>query len=547
MMELLLGDEAVGLAALHAGIGAVFSYPGTPATEILEFVRRRSRADRAHADGAASAETALQEPPVAADWSANEKAAYEEALGMSYAGSRALVSMKHVGLNVAADPFVNSALTGANGGLVLAVADDPGMHSSQNEQDSRYYGHFAQVPVLEPADQQEAYDMTRDAFELSEALGLPVMIRLVTRLAHSRANVRVRPPCSRPRRSRAADWRDWTLLPANARRRYQRLLDVQPAAREALARLPYDKLTLRGPQGVIASGIANNYVAEALGDDSTWSVLKIGSYPISAQRVRELVDHCGTIVVVEEGYPFIESQLRGLLGLPGKSIRGKLDGALPAAGELTADLVARALGREVTDRLPEAAPEMSRSLDELPGRPPQLCSGCPHCDTYRAILAAAGPREPLYLFSDIGCYTLSALPPYSAIDTCVDMGASIGMALGAVKAGARPVIATIGDSTFIHSGMTPLIGAAKADADMTVVILDNAAVAMTGGQEIFATGDELVALVRGLGVPAEHVIRIEPLPKHHQENVDLLRHEIEHRGLSVIIASRPCIQLKRRG
>lgn len=521
--ELLLGDEAVGLAALHAGVRGVFSYPGTPATEIFEFVEQRSAGDGA----------------VWARWSANEKVAYEEALGMSYAGRRALVAMKHVGLNVAADPFMSSALTGVQGGLVLAVADDPGMHSSQNEQDSRYYAEFAQIPAFEPSDQQECYDLTREAFELSEKLALPVMIRLVTRLAHSRSGVNVAadPPVA-PVRPPVSEWRDWTLLPVNARRRYQRLVEMQPAILSYTENSPANKLHIGGARGVIACGIAYNYVREALGAQERVSILKISSYPIPTALVRRLVSHCQDIFVVEEGYPFVERRLVGLLGLSGKNIRGKLTGELPIRGELTPDNVAAALNGEG----PAAVPAPS----EIAERPPQLCQGCPHCDAFWAIGLATAKHGGRILFSDIGCYTLAAAPPFSAVHSCVDMGASISMAHGAARAGVYPVLCTIGDSTFTHSGMTALLDAVRSDADMTVVILDNGVVGMTGGQETLATGEELVSILRGLGVPSDHLRVIEPVPRRLEENTRVFEREIAHRGLSVIVARRPCIHARRR-
>jgi len=517
-----MGDEAVALAAVHAGIGGAFSYPGTPSTEIFEYV----------------AQQASKGEPVVARWSANEKVAYEEAMGMSYVGQRALVSMKHVGLNVAADPFMSSALTGANGGLVLAVADDPGMHSSQNEQDSRFYGQFAQIPVFEPSNQQEAYDLTREAFDISERFGIPVIVRLVTRLAHSRAVVATEPRAEARSRPRVSDWREWTLLPVNARRRFARLLELQPKLGDYATRSSYNQLRLRGPKGIIANGLANNYLNEAIGMDSDYSVLKLCVYPTPVPLVRELVGHCETITVIEEGYPFIERQLVGLLGVPGKRIRGKLDETLPLQGELTTEIVQKALG------LPRAT--VAQCLEKIPSRPPQLCTGCPHCDTYSVIVEAAGTSVRPFFFSDIGCYSLAALPPYNAIDTCVDMGASISMAVGAAKAGAHPVVSTIGDSTFIHSGMSSLIAAAHDDLNMTVVILDNALVAMTGGQEVFATGEDLIKIVYGLGVPEEHIVRLKPVESAHEENLSLIRREIEHRGLSVIVSQRACIHAKRR-
>jgi len=522
-VELLMGDEAVALAAIHSRIGGAFSYPGTPATEIFEFIEARSLANGA----------------VSARWSANEKVAYEAALGMSYTGKRALVSMKHVGLNVAADPFMSSSLTGANGGLVVAVADDPGMHSSQNEQDTRFYGFFAQIPLFEPSHQQEAYDMTREAFELSERFQTPVIIKLVTRLAHSRGAVQDRPPAEPTPRSRATNWREWTLLPVNARKRFQRVLELQPAFRDYTERCPFNQLDKRGPLGIIASGLGMNYLKEAVGERHDYSILKIGAYPFPRRLIREIVDHCTTITLIEEGYPLIERQLLGLLGLPGKRIRGRLDGTVPPQGELTVDVVRRALELPVHDTRPP--------LRDVPARPPQLCQGCPHCDTFKTIIDAVDQDVSPYFFSDIGCYSLGALEPYNAVDTCVDMGASIGMAIGAARAGAHPVIATIGDSTFIHSGMTAIIEAAHNDLNMTVVILDNALVAMTGGQEVFATGDKLLDILRGLGVKEDHLIRIEPLSRSAEDNKRIMKQEIDHRGLSVIVAQRPCIHAKRRG
>lgn len=524
MRELLLGDEAVAVAALDAGIAGAFSYPGTPATEIFETICQR----------------AGNSARVAARWSVNEKVAYEEALGMSFTGGRSIVSMKHVGLNVAADPFMSSALTGSLGGLVVAIADDPGMHSSQNEQDTRFYGDFAQLPLFEPSNQQEAYDMTREAFRFSERVGLPVMIRMVTRLAHSRAVVEGREPESLERsRAVRGDPSHWTLLPVNARRRLRRLIELQSVLQEYAERSPFNQLTLRGGKGLIASGLAVNYVREVLGGDAThYSLLKIGTYPLPIELIRRLVDHCDEILVVEEGAPLIESKLCGLLGLPGKTIRGRRTGALPAQGEITTDVVRAALREHV--------PAPHTVFDDLPARPPVLCKGCPHCDSFEAIMGSVRMDEAPILFSDIGCYTLGAMPPYNAVHACVDMGASISMGLGAAKAGQRPIICTIGDSTFTHSGMTSLLGAIHEDADMTVVILDNAIVAMTGGQEGFATGEGLIEILLGLGVRPEHLIRLNPIPKNHDANVQRLRCEIDHRGLSVVVAARPCIHTSRR-
>ncbi|MCC6970611.1 MAG: hypothetical protein IT434_10355 [Phycisphaerales bacterium] len=537
--ELLLGDQAAARAAIDAGIGGAFSYPGTPATEIFECIEEYAR----------RAGTAA---PISALWSANEKVAYEEALGMSYAGRRALVSMKHVGLNVAADPFMSSAITGVNAGLVVIVADDPGMHSSQNEQDTRYYHEFAQLPLFEPGTQQQTYDSVLDAFDYSERVGLPVMVRMVTRLCHSRANVTPRRDAdpelpapdalsvraaSRPVYPRP-DPNDWVLVPSNARRRYRRLLDLQPQLLRDSEDSRENRLRLAGPRGIIAAGIAQNYVAEALAGFEDDSLLQIGRYPMPTALIRRLVEHCNQIFVFEDGYPFIERRMNGIMGVPGKSIRGKLTGDLPLDGELTPDSVAAALGAAyIRPTLP---------LADLAARPPQLCKGCPHADSFRAIVEAAAPLGNAYMFSDIGCYALGVAPPFRAVHSCVDMGASISMAHGAAQAGAHPVICTIGDSTFAHSGLSPLLGAARADANMTVFILDNATVGMTGAQESMSCGQALIDIVRGLGVSPEHLHVIDPLPKHHEANVTLIRREIQHRGLSVIVPRRACIHVKRQ-
>ncbi len=528
--EILLGDEAVALGAMHAGIAGAFSYPGTPATEILEYISRVNHQCRA-GNG---------RKPVVATWSANEKVAYEEALGMSYAGKRALVSMKHVGLNVAADPFMSSALTGANGGLVLAVADDPGMHSSQNEQDSRFYAQFARIPAYEPSDQQEAYYLTLEAFEQSERLGLPIVIRLVTRLAHGRGNVKVLEHGKNESSIGVVEKSaDWTLMPINARRRFQRLVEATSRIQSIADESTHNVLKLAGRRGIICSGIAYGYALENIGPATDISTLKITQYPLPVKKIQQLVEHCDEITVIEDGYPFIEGHLRGVLGVPGKTINGKFTGHLPMTGELTPDIVREALGLE---------PHEARDREvDLGNRPPRLCHGCPHIDSYGAMLEALKPHPEAIVFSDIGCYTLGALPPYNAIKSCVDMGASIGMARGAALAGVHPSCAVIGDSTFTHSGLAALLGAAHENTNMTVFILDNATVAMTGGQKVLATGDEFVTLVRGLGVDPHHIRTIVPLPKEHAQNVRIIRDEIDYQGPSVVICARACVQIKRPG
>jgi len=515
--RMLLGDEAVALGAIDAGVAAVYAYPGTPSTEITETV------------------LAAAPPGVIASWTANEKTAYEAALGVSMAGRRALVAMKHVGLNVAADPFVNSALVDIAGGLVVAVADDPGMHSSQNEQDSRHLADFARIVCLEPASSQEAYDMTREAFEVSERFHVPVLLRLVTRIAHGRSEV-VRSPAllSRPasKRERPADW---TLLPSNARRLWHGLLEMQDemiawSDRHAVLDLSSDDRGL----GVITTGIARNHYLENLPDlGFTPSHLHIASYPVPRDAIRRLADSVDRILVLEEGYPFVERSLAGLL--PTRwSVMGRRSGAVPADGELTPDTVRAALGLLPRPRFP---------IDlALPGRPPQLCKGCPHHDSYAMVLGAIEGFEDAVVTADIGCYTLGALPPYEAIESCVCMGASIGMARGASDAGLRPAIAVIGDSTFLHSGVTPLMDAVAADTDMTVLILDNDTVGMTGQQDTLLPGSRLEPIIAGIGVDPAHLHVVEMTAKAVDDLTELLRKEMAHPGLSVIVAAKECVE-----
>ena len=521
--QLLLGAEAIALGALDAGISGVYAYPGTPSTEITEYIQKNC---------------AGREHPVRSAWSSNEKTAYEAALGMSYAGKRSLVCMKHVGLNVAADAFINSAITGVNGGLVAAVADDPSMHSSQNEQDSRVYGKFAMVPVLEPASQQELYDTVREAFDLSESVKLPVLLRLTTRLAHSRAGVKGRPACMQnPLNAPYAPER-FVLMPHNARRQYNNLLDMQERLEELAERSPLNRLIPgTGKTGVLAFGIAFNYVMEVRqAHELDCPVLKIGQYPLPRKQIEAFFSACNTVLVAEEGYPVYEELLRGYFG--GRDIRGRLDGTLPRAGELNADCVANALC------LPE------KELLPVPGivvnRPPELCKGCGHRDLYEALNIVMNTYAQQHVFSDIGCYTLGALEPFNAIHTCVDMGASITMAKGAADAGLRPAVAVIGDSTFTHSGMTGLLDAVNDHSSLTVIIADNDTTAMTGGQNSSANGPRLPAICRGIGVEETHIRTIIPLKSHLEENIAVLREEIAWEGVSVVIAQRECIETAAR-
>jgi indolepyruvate ferredoxin oxidoreductase alpha subunit len=524
----LLGDEAVAFGALHAGLGAAYGYPGTPSTEIMETLIAE------HEKGG----------PLAA-WCTNEKTALEAALGVSYAGKRSIVTMKHVGLNVASDPFMNAALLGINGGLVLAVADDPGMHSSQNEQDSRFYAMFAGVPCLEPRSQQEAYDMTIEAFDLSERLHVPVMLRLVTRLSHARAGVVLRSEKSSSSLGKAKDKTQWMLLPGFARRNYQSLIEKQNDMQSWSVAHASNKLEIENRDtslAIITSGCGGNYYEENLDDliairGKAPARLHIGTYPIPVESIRKLCKDAKELIIIEEGQPLIEEKIRGILE-QSLVIKGKFDGTMPRAGELDPDNVRAGLG------LPKRE---NQSIDiKLPGRPPQLCQGCPHGDSYTVIKKAAEGLDSVVITADIGCYALGAAPPYAVPETIVCMGASVGMAKGASDAGIEHAIGVIGDSTFLHSGMNPLIDAISANTPMTLAILDNSIVAMTGCQTTMIPSSQFKQLVIGLGVNPEHVIELDALPNKQEENITAFKKEMNYRGLSVVIFKRECIEAFRK-
>ena len=524
MKKLLLGDEAVAQGALDAGLSGVYAYPGTPSTEITEYIQMSPLAKQRN---------------VHRRWCTNEKTAMEQALGMSYMGKRALVCMKHVGLNVCADPFVNSGMTGVNGGVVVLVADDPSMHSAQDEQDSRFYGKFAMIPTFEPSSQQEAYDMMSEAFDLSEKENLPVLMRVTTRMAHSRAAVTIKDePKEQNQLNYEAKASNWVLLPAVARKRNCHVTAQQPVL-EQLAADSKHNLYIDGKDhslGIIASGIAFNYVNECFPEGCPYPLLKISQYPLPKSLVRRLAKDCPTLLIVEEGQPFIEDMVSGVL-THDTVVKGRLTGDLPRTGELNPDLVAKALG------LPSA--EQYAECEDVAARPPQLCKGCGHRDMYTALNEVLKNYPNARVFGDIGCYTLGFMPPFRAIHSCVDMGASVGMAKGAADAGQWPSVAVIGDSTFTHSGMTNLLDAVNANSNMVLVISDNLTTGMTGGQDSAGTG-KIEDICRALGVAEEHLRVVVPLPKNMPEITKAIHEEVEYKGLSVIIARRECIQTLRR-
>jgi indolepyruvate ferredoxin oxidoreductase alpha subunit len=516
--KLMLGNEGVAQGAYEAGVKVAAAYPGTPSTEITEAIAKYDE--------------------VYAEWSPNEKVALEVGIGASIGGARAIVCMKHVGLNVAADPLFTCSYTGVNGGLVIVVADDPGMHSSQNEQDSRFYARSAHVPMLEPSDSQEARDYTRLAFELSEKYDTPVFLRMTTRISHSQSIVETDGLRQDVLKDYRKDYQKYVMMPGMARKRRQIVEDRMARLGKEAERLEINRIELQDTRiGVITSGIAYQYVKEALPNAS---VLKLGMvYPLPKDLIRAFTAKVDKCYVVEELEPFIEDQVKSW----GISVIGK--GLFPSLGELSAKLIkTKILSKDETD---PAGPVPN---EELPARPPVLCPGCPHRAMYYVM-----NKLKLHVTGDIGCYTLGALPPLQSVDTCICMGASIGNALGIGKARgnefAKKLVAVIGDSTFIHSGITGLIDVVYNEGISTVVILDNSTTGMTGHQDHPATGRnikaqpapalDIVKLVEAVGV--EHVRVVDPFNLKEVEKV--LREETQREAPSVVIAKRPCALLSK--
>lgn len=522
-LKLLLGAEAIAQGAIDSGISGVYAYPGTPSTEITEYIQNHPLAIKRN---------------VHRKWAANEKTAMESALGMSYSGKRALVCMKHVGLNVAADPFMNASITGANGGLVVLVADDPSMHSSQNEQDTRFYGKFALIPVLEPSNQQEAYDLTRYAFDLSEQFQLPVLMRITTRLSHSRSGVVPSEPRDENKLKLPESSTQFILLPAFAKKYYRTLLSKQPQMMESSEMSKFNSYTDGNDKsmGIIACGIGYNYLMENYPNGCPYPVVKVSQYPAPAALLKKLESECDKLFVIEEGYPLVEEQVTNYFG-KGKQVCGRLDGTLPRDGELNPDHLAKALKIET--------PQLFTVPSLVANRPPALCKGCGHQEMYGALNLVMAEYEAGHVFADIGCYTLGALPPFKAINSCVDMGASITMAKGASESGLFPAVAVIGDSTFTHSGMTGLLDAVNEKANIVVIISDNESISMTGGQDSSAYG-RLESICQGIGVDPAHIRTIIPRHGELEKMADVIREEIAYEGVSVIIPRRECIQRAAR-
>ncbi|MFH2034967.1 MAG: indolepyruvate ferredoxin oxidoreductase subunit alpha [Candidatus Zixiibacteriota bacterium] len=520
MKKLLSGNEAVARGAYEAGVKLAAAYPGTPSTEILENI-------------------ATLYPSVYAEWSPNEKVAFEVGIGASLGGARTLVTMKHVGLNVAADPLMTFAYTGVGGGFVFVSADDPEMHSSQNEQDNRLFAKFAQVPFLEPSDSQEAKDFVLKGMEVSEKFDTPVMLRLTTRISHSKSIVEEGEPIPPKDSKFQRDMNKYVMIPSNAKKRHVVLRERLEKLREFSETTEMNYIEHNGSDiGIITGGISYQYAKDNL---PNVDYLKIGfGFPLPLDKIRKFVDAHKNVIIIEELEPYYEEIINAAgIKVEGKKYFGHLGELSPyrvAMGLKEAGLIDEVVGAEL-----EPA--------SLFPRPPVLCPGCPHRGPFMAL-----KKLKATVTGDIGCYTLAVLPPLNIMDSCVCMGASIGNAIGMQKVNpeAGGTVAVIGDSTFLHSGITGLLDAVYNKSNITVMILDNRITAMTGGQQNPATGHtlmgeptkevNLIELCKALGV--ESVTEVDPYD--YDKTLEVLKSSLEFDGPSVVITNRPCVLMPKR-
>jgi indolepyruvate ferredoxin oxidoreductase alpha subunit len=523
--QYLLGNEAIAHACIEAGIDFASGYPGTPSSEVIDTLRAQKKRE------------------FYIEWSVNEKVAFENALAASWCGQRAMVTMKHVGLNVAADPLMTSAYTGAKGGFVVLSADDPYAHSSQNEQDTRRYAHFATLPCMNPSSVQEAHDMMKDAFALSEKVGLPVLFRPTTRICHSKGDVDLGEVSEEHRTGVfEKDPKQYVVIPAHTRVLHKKLNEKQPMVRKAVMDLGYNTAEVRGETAVVASGIAASYVQEVI--PGGVSFMKVGCFPIDGAWMEAFVQQHKKVLVVEEGAPVVEERLRQLAC--GVEVFGQMNGAVPMEGELSPAAVAASMVK--AGILTENPFQSPAPAEGLPPRPPILCAGCGH----RATFYAMKKVFPDGIFpSDIGCYTLGL--QLGTVDTTICMGASVTVGSGIAHSGEkRPVVATIGDSTFLHTGIQGLLNAVYNGADMTLVILDNRITAMTGHQPNPNTGEtamgeasvpiSLEAICRACG--ASFVETVDPYDL--TATLEALKAAKARTGTKVIIARQACVITARR-
>ena len=527
--EFMLGNDAIARGLLESSVDVATGYPGTPSSEILMTLAPSAR-DRFHIE-----------------WSVNEKVALEVAIGASWAGARSVCTMKHVGLNVAADPFMTLSHTGVVGGLIIISADDPACHSSQNEQDSRVYSKFAKIPCLDPQSPQEAKDMIAYAYAFSEKHQIPVLLRPTTRISHAKSDIEVHEIAGREKSIEfRKDAERFVVLPKHTRVLLKKLNAKQDAMRKELAESPWNRLEIKkgAKLGIIASGVASTYVEEAMETLGTpVSYLKIGAYPVDPELIKKLAGSVERILVIEELTPFLEEQAR----MYADTVLGKMTGDVPQEGEFDTLLVSNMIRKVAGKPLLQ---DRDVKLDfELPARPPAMCAGCPHRATFYALKSVF--KDDAIFASDIGCYTLGT--QLAAVDTCLCMGASITIASGLSFSGVKNKVAcTIGDSTFLHTGIPGLINAVYNKADITVVILDNRTTGMTGHQPHPATGETILgepsteisleSVVKACGVPSLQVI--DPF------DIEIAKAAFKKAyntdGVKVIIARQPCVITAKR-
>lgn len=534
-VKVCMGNEAIALGALAAGVKVAAGYPGTPSTEIIETL------------------IAVHHPDVKVQWSTNEKVALEVAAGAAYAGARTLCTMKQVGLNVASDPLMSLAYIGIKGGMVIAVADDPGPWSSQTEQDTRNFAKHANLPVFDPSSPEEAYEMVQAAYELSETFALPVFLRPTTRVCHASADVDVREDITIREAEGFNKRPEWCIFPALSYRRHGELEVKQNELARAFDTMPFNRIERGGAsrKGVAVSGVSYLYAKEVIGELGLDVVLyKVGTpYPLPEKTTRDFLNEVDSVLVIEELDPVVEEQL--LIAAAGKRpILGKRSGHMPWNGEYSFELIKKALlsylGIEAKDTEAETLPP-------LPVRPPVLCAGCPHrASFYEAKVATKDCEKAIYC-GDIGCYTLGNAAPLNMVDTCLCMGAGITIAQGlALAEPGTKCLAFIGDSTFFHTGIPGIINAVYQGTDITVIILDNRTTAMTGHQPHPGTGKralgddapalDIETILRGCGV--RHIASVNPFD--YEEAVAAMKEAVSYPGPSAVITKAPCIaQIKK--
>jgi len=528
--ELLMGNEAIAWGAVEAGVSFVSAYPGTPSSEIPATIAKIA-----------------DKYGIYMEYSTNEKVAFEVAIGASWSNLRAMVTMKHVGVNVAADPLMTLAYAGTEGGFVLVSADDPSMHSSQNEQDNRYYAKLANIPCLEPASPQEAKDMTIKAFDISEKFKLPVILRPTTRVSHSRGDVVLKDIKEKNKTKWEKNPKRKVTLPANARILHVELLEKIKEVEKYFEDSEFNWIEGSGEIGIIASGVSYNYVKEALNYlDMKAEVLKLGTmHPIPRKTILDFMKKHKKIIVVEEMEPIVETEAKNIAQEEKLDIKIHGKDILPRYYEYSTMQFAGAIGKLLGKDVKINDVDVSSYM--VP-RPPVLCPGCPHRASYYALKKAV--PEGIYP-SDIGCYTLAALPPLSAVDTCVCMGGSIGVSCGLSKAlKDKKIIATIGDSTFFHTGIPAMVNGVYNKDDFTIFLLDNRTTAMTGhqphpGTGKTATGKDTVMLYPEKIAESMGVFTKVVDPYNLDETIKALKEAVNHRGVSMVVARRECVLLKK--